>query len=132
VDESIENIENYLKKLREDINKDMKQFLKDFQIDLESLRKIAHDHFVKISPLLEQIIKDMGEKKIEIKIGENTLYKTSITATGDVISEFPADLPAKDDVYWTAYMKIVETVLQNRQTNIQKLLDKSLADILIK
>ena len=86
-----------------------------------------------LSPILDSVAKDLGERKVQINlIGEGPLYTTKITVNGDIICEFSKSPPtSNDDPYWAQHIELVGKIIDNRKAIIEKLIDKDLFSIKI-
>jgi len=74
-----------------------------------------NDSIGKIGGLLDNVLKDAGERTIVTKFGDEE-FKTSFSMTpdNDVANNFPQTRPKEDDIYWKRHNELVDKILEER------------------
>jgi len=74
--------------------------------------------------MLKTAADDISKKTIETKAGTSkSSFKTDISNTGDIRSNFPVEPPKVDDIYWTRHNELVDKVIDARKEIILKAID---------
>ena len=92
---------------------------------LEDFTKLARDSWNNFLGTMQLAQKDVGERVIETVIqGEEDIkYKTTFKIDGDIINEFPTNIPDTNNLYWKRHIELVDKVIQERRDLVNKVID---------
>jgi hypothetical protein len=92
---------------------------------LGDFTKLARDSWNSLLGTMQLAQKDLGERVIEtiIEGEENIKYKTIFKMDGDIINEFPSNIPDTNNSYWKRHIELVDKVLQERKDLVNKVID---------
>jgi hypothetical protein len=92
---------------------------------LGDFTKLARYSWNSLLGTMQLAQKDLGERVIEtiIEGEENIKYKTTFKMDGDIINEFPSNIPDTNNLYWKRHIELVDKVLQERKDLVNKVID---------
>jgi ribosomal protein S19E (S16A) len=116
-----EAFQKWIDQRREETDKQLELFNKQ----MEPINKLANDSLNQFSAVLQTAGKEMAERTIEVKVQGDAAakYVTNITNTGNISNQFPSQMPAPNDLYWTRHAQLVDKVLADRHATIEKVID---------
>jgi len=91
------------------------QHVEQFNKQIQPLTTLWTDSFTQLPNIMQTAVKQLSERTIQVKIdGEpNPRYTTEISNTGDIINNFPKEVPGPTDVYWTRHNQLVDRYLSD-------------------
>jgi hypothetical protein len=99
------------------------QHSEQFNKQIQPLTTLWNNSFSQLPNVVEQTVKQLSERTIQIKTPQGTsLYTTEISNTGDLINNFPDKPPDPNDVYWIRHNQLVDRYLTDKQTTIDKVI----------